>query len=193
MRGSRKDAPGARCRLYQADGQAGLLALPVTVVGALFAGLVAVLGVRAPGPGWLSRGGLGWLRLARRLRVAGQAGAAQYEGELVALRAGERGRVIEEPGDVGVQVPRAAARGGRRGVPRRGGRPGAPWLLQAVPPLCRCLISRLTHGLICTVQGLPDIPVIRAIRNGVPAIRNRADGAPERSRWRSAPDRRAGL
>lgn len=116
--------------------------------------------------------------------MAGQAGAAQYEGELVALRAGERGRGVEEPGDAGVHVSRAAARGGRCGrcgVLRRGGRPGAPWLLHAVPPLCRCLISRLTHGLICAVQGLPDIPVIRVIRNGVPAVRNAADGAPLRT------------
>jgi hypothetical protein len=138
----------------------------------LLAGLVAVLGMRAPGPGWLGRAGLG------RLRVAGQAGAVQDERELVALRAGERGRVVEEPRDVGVQVRRVAARGGRRGVPRRGGGPGAPWLLHAVPPLCWCLISLLTHGLICAVQGLPEIPVIRVIRNGIPALRNGAEDDP---------------
>jgi hypothetical protein len=44
-----------------------------------------------------------------------------------------------------------------------------------------CLISQLTHGLICAVQGLPDIPIIRAIRNGVPALRNGADDDPERN------------
>ena len=115
----------------------------------------------------------------QRLRARGQARAAQYERELVTLRAGERGRFIKEPGDVGVQVPRAAARGGRRGVPRRGGRPGAPWLLHAVPPLCWCLISRLTHGPIYAVQGLPEIPIIRH--------QARHSGDPERGGGPSVP------
>jgi len=81
---------------------------------------------------------------------------------------------------VGVQVPGAAARGGR-GVRRWGGRPGAPWLLHAVPPLRRYLISRLTHSLISAVQRLSDIPVIRTIRNDAPALRSGADDAPLRS------------